>query len=76
MMAEGLAKLYERGDDWPPSAIGFAKLCRPEKAEITGEWGTGAHKLFQPLALPDKSAQDRAESAGASALEEMKSWNL
>ena len=76
MIAEGLNRMYEKGDDWPPSAIAFAKLCRPAKDEITGEWGTGAHKLFDRQALPDKSAQARAKEAGASALAEMKAWNL
>lgn len=72
MIAEGLNRLYERGDDWPPSAIAFAKLCRPEKGDMTGDWGTGAHKLFEQPALPDKGAQERAKAAGA---EELKKLN-
>ena len=68
MIADGLNRMYEKGEDWPPSAIAFAKLCRPQQDEMSGSWGTGAHKLFAPLALPDKSAQERAEQAGKSEL--------
>ena len=72
MIAKGLERLYERGDDWPPSAIAFAKLCRPSTDEMTGSWGTGAHKMFERTALPDKSAKERAAKVGKSELENMK----
>lgn len=32
--------------------------------EITGDWGTGAHKLFQPLRIQDKTAKERSRAAG------------
>lgn len=35
-------------------------------------WECAAHKPFEPLALPDKGAQERAKVAGAKAISDMK----
>ena len=52
-------------DNWPPNYAEFLGMCEPPP-------GSAAHKPFEKLALPDKSAQERAHKAGQSALEAMK----
>jgi len=44
MIASGMNKLYARGDAWPPSAIEFAELCRPEIKDPI-------HKIY-PIGIP------------------------
>lgn len=54
------------GDEaWPPSYAGFLGYCETPHGEIS-------HKLFPKLALPDKTAQERAKKAGEAELEKMK----
>ncbi|MFD1216390.1 hypothetical protein [Microbulbifer celer] len=53
-------------DEWPPSYAAFLGFCDPRP-------GSQMYKSFEPLKLPDKGAQERAQEAGARALDEMKS---
>lgn len=50
---------------WPPSYAEFIGLC-------TANWQTAAHKPFEKLALPDKTAQERARASGRRELDAMK----
>ncbi|WP_444959690.1 hypothetical protein [Microbulbifer sp. VVAC002] len=50
---------------WPPNYAEFLGLCLPAP-------GSAAHKDFEPLALPDKNAQDRARKSGESELAKMR----
>lgn len=52
-------------ESWPPSYAEFIGYA-------TQSWETAAHKPYQPLALPDKAAQERAQKAGARELDRMK----
>ncbi|MEW5248896.1 hypothetical protein [Microbulbifer discodermiae] len=56
-----------QGDEvWPPSYAAFLGMCEKPHGEM-------AHKLFKPLALPDKAAQERSRSIGSKTLGDLKS---
>ena len=50
------------------AAIGFIK----NDSEITGSWGTGAHKFFKPENLICQGTEAGRKKAGAKALAEMR----
>ena len=50
------------------AAIGFIK----NEHEITGSWGTGAHKIFKPEKLIGQGTEEGRQKAGEKALGDMK----
>ena len=50
------------------AAIGFIK----NEHEITGSWGTGAHKIFEPEKLLGHGTEAGRKKAGEKALAEMR----
>lgn len=73
MIAKGFQALYEKGEEWPPSATEFAAMCKGRKEEITGSWGTGAHRIYRKdRLLEDVTAKESAHKAGEEALDALK----
>lgn len=57
--------------DWPSVDAILGILTK--EGEITGAWGTGAHKIYRPdRLLEDVGAKERAEEAGKSELGRLK----
>ena len=60
---------YRLGQEmWPPSYAEFRALAFPETNR-----DTQAHKYFDRIALPDKTAQEKARAAGACELDRLMS---
>ena len=70
----GMAGLEKRAEDeyrngvemWPPSYAEFRALAFPESGR-----DTQAHKYFDRIALPDKTAQEKARAAGKCELDRL-----
>lgn len=60
------ARLGEKKEVWPPSYAKFMGFCQIGSEEA-------AHKKFEPLKLPDKTAQEKAKVAGERELDKLKS---
>lgn len=56
--------LAEIDSPFLPNPNKFAKDCKGS-GQITGAWGTGAHRIYEPeRLLVDFDARERAEKAG------------
>lgn len=69
----GMRELARNGDDWPPSAPEFRKLCLG--IVNNGEdycAPVGIHRVF-PKMIEDKTKQERAKEVGKSELNHLKS---
>lgn len=79
LVREGVSDMaqIERGiaainSDFLPNPNKFARDCMGN-GEITGAWGTGAHKIYRPdRRLEDISAKERAVDAGKRELDALK----
>ena len=69
-IAKGFDALNQSGEGWPPSALEFAKMCRG--GEITGSWGTAAHRIFDKSKLLPEGTEEGRQKAGKEALTDMK----
>ena len=67
-IAKGLNALLARGDEWPPTAVGFRNLCIEPDA-----WERQAHKEYRPeRLLVDQGAKSKAKEAGEHFFSEMR----
>lgn len=79
LVREGVSDMaqIERGigaiaSDFLPNPNKFSRDCKGS-GEITGAWGTGAHKIYRPdRQLEDISARERAAETGKRELETLK----
>lgn len=79
LVREGVSDMaqIERGiaaiaSDFLPNPNKFAKDCKGN-GEITGAWGTGAHKIYRrDRLLEDIGARERATKAGKRELDALK----
>ncbi|MEX2962829.1 hypothetical protein [Microbulbifer sp. TYP-18] len=53
-------------DQWPPNYAEFVGMCQPTA-------GSQMYRRFEPLKLPDKSAQERSRSIGSKTLGDLRS---
>lgn len=62
----GMRAVMDAGDEWPPSAPEFRRLCQGRSD--AWEHQTAAYRQFDAPRLVDLTAKDRAEQAGREAL--------
>jgi hypothetical protein len=56
-----------RKEMWPPSYAGFLAYCHMHVAN-----DVAAHRMFEPLKLPDKTALERSRGVGEQTLDTLK----
>ena len=71
-ISDGLNKIPDRQDSWPPNAKEFRAMCLPTSISPDGK-NSAAYKLYKPEKLiEDKTYISRRKKAGKAALEAMK----
>lgn len=59
----GLRACCNSGEGWPPTLPEFRALCVGGSPDgITGAWGTGAHRIYQPERLLDSMTTDERKA--------------
>ena len=71
-ISDGLNKIPDRQDSWPPNAKEFRAMCLPTSISPDGK-NSAAYKLFKPEKLiEDKTYISRRKKAGRRELDAMK----